>query len=100
MSSFRTLQTQADAIDSLLIGISAISFGPQLKLLWISSSSVGLSPLYTLFNLVSATEQLTLGLQGILIEPHSFLHVQPKAGLDDWLNVVQLTTVWICHLFL
>ncbi|WPB02614.1 uncharacterized protein RHO25_007250 [Cercospora beticola] len=84
----------------LFIGFSAISFGPQLTLLWISNSSAGLSPLCTLFNLVLATEQLTLGLQGILIEPHSFLHEQLKAGLDDWLNVVQLTTVWICHVFL
>ena len=85
---------------SILILLSAWSFVPQLRLLWLRRESIGLSLAYLLFTTVSATEQLTLGLHLILVEPESFLHHQPRPNVNDWLNVVQFLVVWIEHIFL
>ncbi|USW53452.1 hypothetical protein Slin15195_G067710 [Septoria linicola] len=88
----------AKTLAVVLIVASSWSFVPQLQLLWSSRSTDRLSNVYVLVNLISATQQLTIGLHGILVEPESFMHHQPKANFDDWLNVVQFVVVWIGHL--
>lgn len=61
----------------------------------------GISLGYLLLNLISATEQFTIGF---------FILVNHKGGTDlfvetpvttgDWLNLTQLTLIWVLHLLL
>ncbi|KAF0320358.1 hypothetical protein GQ607_012454 [Colletotrichum asianum] len=63
----------------------------------------GLSLYYVLFNLISATEQLTLG---FLLNINDTGRLRGDAFVNDpataghWLNFVQLVVVWLCSLVL
>jgi len=57
---------------------------------------------YLLFNLIVATEQVTLGLHLIVID---YVDVMPgivhnPRALGDWLNLSQLVVVWLGHMLL
>ncbi|KAL3298595.1 ATP synthase F0 [Colletotrichum asianum] len=63
----------------------------------------GLSLYYVLFNIISATEQLTLGFflnvnDTGRLRGDAFVNDPATAG--DWLNFVQLVIVWLCSLVL
>jgi hypothetical protein len=62
--------------------------------------STGISLIYVLLNLISATEQFTLGAFFIIHsdETDIFVHREPITG--DWLNMGQLTIVWLMSLIL
>ncbi|PWY72769.1 hypothetical protein BO83DRAFT_408483 [Aspergillus eucalypticola CBS 122712] len=79
-----------------LMGLSIFSFLPQLRLLWATKNSSGLSINYVLINLICATEQFLL----VLLynntpdaEPNMF--VENPGSLGDWMNLIQITVVWI-----
>ncbi|GKZ85693.1 hypothetical protein AnigIFM56816_011664 [Aspergillus niger] len=80
----------------LLLGLSIISFLPQLQLLWTTKNSSGLSLRYLLFNLICATEQFLLAFlynNNPEAEPNMF--VENPGSLGDWLNLIQITVIWI-----
>jgi uncharacterized protein with PQ loop repeat len=80
---------------SILLILSFLSFLPQLHLLWSKRDSSGISPYYILFNLLSATSQLTISFYGVVnaIEPSDvFVHNPVDAG--DWLNLIHFAVVW------
>lgn len=82
--------------NSLLLGLSIISFLPQLQLLWTTKNSSGLSLCYLLFNLICATEQFLLAFlynNNPEAEPNMF--VESPGSLGDWLNLIQITVIWI-----
>jgi uncharacterized protein with PQ loop repeat len=84
---------------SILTALTAISFVPQLRLLWVRRSSAGISPCYVLFNLISATELFTISFYFLVnhVEPADvFIHEPPAVG--DWLNLAQLALVWVLWL--
>lgn len=85
----------------ILILLSGASYLPQLHRIWVHGNCQGISLSYLLLNLISATEQFTIGF---------FILVNHKGGTDlfvetpittgDWLNLAQLTLVWALHLLL
>ncbi|KAK1673565.1 hypothetical protein BDP55DRAFT_219476 [Colletotrichum godetiae] len=88
----------------VLLGIlSFTSFTPQYHRLREQGHCNGLSPYYVLFDLLCATEQLTIGLflnvnnAGVL-RPDAFVNTPVTAG--DWLNLGQLVVVWLCTFYL
>jgi hypothetical protein len=86
---------------SILLFLSLGSFIPQYRRIVLKGNGNGISLYYILFNLVSATEQFTLGLH-IVVDNRmvfdSVISTPPTAG--DWLNFAQFTVVWLCHLAL
>ncbi|KAI3546531.1 hypothetical protein CSPX01_04186 [Colletotrichum filicis] len=83
--------------------LSLISFTPQYHRLREQGHCNGLSLYYVLFNLLSATEQLTIGLflninNGASLRPDAFVNTPATAG--DWLNLSQLMIVWLCSIYL
>lgn len=84
--------------------LSGASFVPQLGRLYSRGDSSGISRYYVLFNLISATEQLTLALAfAVLVNTTNddggsdfFLH--NPLTLGDRLNIAQLATVWLLSL--
>lgn len=81
--------------------LSAVSFAPQLGRLYSRGDSSGISRYYVLFNLISATEQLTLALALVVNTDDGggsdfFLH-RPLT-LGDRLNIAQLAAVWLLSL--
>lgn len=81
--------------------LSFLSFLPQLQHIWLRKDCSGISLYYVLFNLISATEQFTLTF---------FIQVNDTEGADffvgrpsnagDWLNLCQVTVVWVLFLAL
>jgi uncharacterized protein with PQ loop repeat len=79
--------------------ISALSFLPQLRLLWLRRDVSGISLYYVLFNTIVATELFTLSFfltVNNIDKPGVFVHYPPNAG--DRLNLAQLTAVWLLWL--
>jgi hypothetical protein len=58
----------------------------------------GISLAYLLCNLISATEQFTLGFTLIIFDTNAVATGPRSAG--DWLNLCQFTLVWVLLLFL
>jgi len=86
---------------SILLMLSFLSFFPQLSLVFLRKDSPGISTYYTLFNLICATEQFTLGFFLVvnnINSPDVFVHDPVNTG--DWLNLAQLIVVWIPWLIL
>ncbi|GLA14607.1 hypothetical protein AnigIFM62618_001044 [Aspergillus niger] len=80
----------------LLLGLSIISFLPQLQLLWTTKNSSGLSLRYLLFNLICATEQFLLAfLYNNTPDAEPNMFVESPGSLGDWLNLIQITVIWI-----
>ncbi|EIT77531.1 hypothetical protein AO1008_02849 [Aspergillus oryzae 100-8] len=78
----------------LLLILSIFSFLPQLRRLHQNGDSTGVSLIYLLCNVISATEQLTISFSYIFIAQSSdfFIHNPPNVG--DWLNLLQLAVTW------
>ncbi|KAF4893014.1 hypothetical protein CGCF415_v012840 [Colletotrichum fructicola] len=79
------------------------SYLPQYHRILEQGHCDGLSLYYVLFNLISATEQLTLGFflnvnDTGRLRGDAFVNDPATAG--DWLNFVQLVVVWLCSLVL
>ncbi|KAI8182797.1 hypothetical protein K4K52_006965 [Colletotrichum sp. SAR 10_76] len=70
------------------------SFLPQLQRLWSRRDSSGVSLYYVLFNLLVATELLTIDLTLLTGVEDSDVFVQQPASLGDWLNLAQFAIVW------
>ncbi|OHF03004.1 ATP synthase F0 [Colletotrichum orchidophilum] len=83
--------------------LSVVSYLPQCHRLREQGHCDGLSLYYVLFNLLSATEQVTIGFflnvnnDGSL-RPDVFVNTPATAG--DWFNLGQLVVVWLCSLYL
>ncbi|EXF83850.1 hypothetical protein CFIO01_03873 [Colletotrichum fioriniae PJ7] len=83
--------------------LGLVSFIPQYHRLREQGHCNGLSLYYVFFNLLSATEQLTIGLflnvnNGAALRPDAFVNTPATAG--DWLNLGQLVVVCLCSLYL
>ncbi|PYH39132.1 uncharacterized protein BO87DRAFT_297743 [Aspergillus neoniger CBS 115656] len=78
----------------LLLGLSIYSYIPQLQLLWTTKNSSSLSLCYLLFNLICATEQFLLAFICIS-NPDPNVFVEDRGSLRDWLNLIQITVVWL-----
>lgn len=81
--------------------LSFISFLPHFLRIFKNKDSKGVSLYYVLFNLLSATEQFTLGFFYALdpIEEPDFFVDSPRTA-GDWLNFAQLSVVWIMSVLL
>lgn len=66
----------------ILIILTIWSFIPQISLTVSNKSCEGLSLVHVLFNAISATEHLALGLHLIILEPESLLHHEPSFAND------------------
>ncbi|KAF9888963.1 hypothetical protein FE257_008133 [Aspergillus nanangensis] len=94
-------QSIPDWLRIILSLLSGASYLPQLHRIWLHGNCQGISLGYLLLNLISATEQFTIGF---------FLLVNNTGGSDffnetplttgDWLNLAQLTLVWVLQLLL
>lgn len=85
----------------ILFIASFLSFYPQLQCIWVKKDSSGISLYYILYNLISATEQFTLGFFYVVnLSKDSDLFVNNPRNIGDWLNLVQLTVVWLMSLLL
>ncbi|KAJ9299780.1 hypothetical protein DTO271G3_2664 [Paecilomyces variotii] len=88
----------------ILLFLTIASFIPQLHRIQTKKTSTGLSLFYILFNLLSTTEQFTLGFfitvnaRGESRDLHFFAH-NPRT-LGDWLNLAQLSVDWVMFLLL
>lgn len=83
----------------ILLIISVLSFLPQLCLLWARKEASGISLYYVLYNLISATEQLTISftlLVNMTDGADAFVHRPRSTG--DWLNLSQIIVVWLSFL--
>ncbi|KFZ18427.1 hypothetical protein V502_04103 [Pseudogymnoascus sp. VKM F-4520 (FW-2644)] len=81
--------------------LSFLSFIPQLRLTWAKKDSSDVSLNYILLILISATEQFNIGF--FFVASHSFdsdIFVHDPRNTGDWLNLAQLTVVWIMSLVL
>ena len=81
-------------LPSLLILASAMSFGTQLHRTMSKKYSTGISTLYVLFNLISATEQFALTFFFVVnyVEDSDFFVHHPR-NAGDWINLAQMTVV-------
>ncbi|KAH8897577.1 hypothetical protein GQ53DRAFT_817870 [Thozetella sp. PMI_491] len=79
--------------------LSLLSFLPELLHIKTKKDSTGVSLYYVLWNLVSVTEQFALGFLSIVndIDAPTFFAGFPRT-LGDWLNLWQLTLVWLVFL--
>ncbi|KAH6873477.1 hypothetical protein B0T10DRAFT_235283, partial [Thelonectria olida] len=74
---------------------------PQLRRVLAKGDSSNISLYYLLFNLISATEQFSLGFFYIVSHyDDSRIFVSTPRNVGDWLNLTQLTMVWIMFLAL
>ncbi|KAH7327194.1 hypothetical protein BKA65DRAFT_510134 [Rhexocercosporidium sp. MPI-PUGE-AT-0058] len=81
--------------------LSLLSFIPQIHRIIIKNTSVDISLTYILLNTISTTEQFALGFYYIASHNHdSDFFVSDPRNLGDWLNLVQLTIVWVMSLIL
>lgn len=85
---------------SVLSILSVLSFTPQLRRIFTSKDSTGISHYYVLFNLVSATEQFMFGLIYIVESNQPGNFIDEPRSLGDWLNLVQFAVVWLMFLLL
>ncbi|KAF2106050.1 hypothetical protein BDV96DRAFT_339262 [Lophiotrema nucula] len=91
----------AAAIQIALIVLSAASFWPQYCRILTLQQSVGISPYYVLLNLISATEQLALGLYlAMSHEVDDDGMVRFPLPWGRWLNLAHFAVVCICQLVL
>ncbi|KAL2807694.1 hypothetical protein BJX63DRAFT_411386 [Aspergillus granulosus] len=71
--------------------LTIASFIPQFHLIWSRKSANGISLLYVLYNLISATEQFALNFGFVVLAEAAddavFVHNPPTVG--DWLNFAQ-----------
>lgn len=84
-----------NTFSSALCVLSAVSFVPQLLRIAVRRDSSGVALFYVLFNLINATQQLTIG--GIYIgfaEERPFFAWSWPQSATDWINVVQLLVFW------
>ncbi|KAJ5657872.1 uncharacterized protein N7484_001521 [Penicillium longicatenatum] len=94
-------QTIPDWLRIILILLSGASYLPQLHRIWVRGNGQGISLGYLLLNLISATEQFTIGF--FLLVNHeggTDIFIQTPKTTGDWLNLAQLTVVWVLHLLL
>ncbi len=81
-----------------------LSFVPQLRLLFLRRDSSGLSLYYVLFNLIVSTELFTMAFFWVVNanvpDPRSGSEVFARrpANTGDWINLAQLTAVWVLWL--
>ncbi|KAL4883163.1 hypothetical protein BJY04DRAFT_216461 [Aspergillus karnatakaensis] len=95
-----------DPIRVLLTICAALSFFPQIQQIRSQRSSAGIAIFYLLFNLISATEHFAIFFFVLVNLDHShgtksldhLINSPPTAG--DWLNLCQVTVVWIMFLIL
>ncbi|KAF9880081.1 hypothetical protein CkaCkLH20_02035 [Colletotrichum karsti] len=86
-----------------LTAVTVVSYLPQYHRILEQGDSEGLSLYYVLFNLISATEQLTVGFflnVNNTGSPREDVFVNNPATAGDWFNLAQLAIVWICSLVL
>ncbi|GKT78474.1 hypothetical protein ColTof4_10897 [Colletotrichum tofieldiae] len=83
--------------------LTVTSYLPQYHRLREQGHCDGLSLFYVLFNLISATEQFTIGLFLNVNDngfPRPDVFVNNPATVGDWLNFGQLALVWLCSLLM
>lgn len=79
--------------------LSALSFLPQVSLLWVRRDSSGINLYYVLFNTIVATELFTVSFfltVNHIEAPDIFVHHPATVG--DKLNLAQLTVSWLLWL--
>ncbi|CAM1501515.1 Fc.00g034990.m01.CDS01 [Cosmosporella sp. VM-42] len=85
----------------ILLVLSFLSYLPQLRRILAKRDSSNISLYYILFNLIVATEQFTLGYVYIVSHHHDLrVFVCTPRNVGDWLNLTQLTIVWLMSLAL
>lgn len=97
--SYYLCEATTNGITSILCFLTFLSFLPQLRRILAKKDSTGISLYYLLYNLISATEQFTLGFYFVISDSLSrevFVHYPVNTG--DWLNMAQLTVVWLMSL--
>lgn len=80
--------------------LSGASFLPQMHRIWVHGNSHGISLGYLLINLISATEQFTVGFYYVSMPTKNEIFVGSPLRTGDWLNLAQLALVWVLHLLL
>ncbi|KAL4925093.1 PQ-loop repeat-containing protein [Aspergillus undulatus] len=84
------------SIQSILLALTFISFTPQLRLLWARQNCSGISLIYVLINLISATEHFTINFVFLVIPGHKGdVFINDPISVEDWLNLCQNMLVWI-----
>ncbi|KAE8416195.1 hypothetical protein BDV36DRAFT_284718 [Aspergillus pseudocaelatus] len=78
----------------LLLIFSIFSFGPQLRRLHQNADSTGVSLAYLLYNIIGATEQLTISFSYLFIAQGSEFFIHNPLNIGDWLNFLQLAVTW------
>jgi hypothetical protein len=77
---------------------STASFIPQIRNLREQRHGRRISLTYVLFNLILATQQLTVYLLYFILREAGYdgiAHEAPTFG--DWLDLIQFGIVWLCH---
>ncbi|KAL2870899.1 uncharacterized protein BJX67DRAFT_210239 [Aspergillus lucknowensis] len=90
-----------DWLRSTLVTVSVASFLPQLQRITSRRSCAGLSRIFVLSNLISATEQFTIFFYALVNTETENVFVKtspPSTG--DWLNFSQTAAVWLLFLAL
>jgi uncharacterized protein with PQ loop repeat len=86
---------------SVLVILSSLSFLPQLQRIWQRKDCSGISLYYILFNLIPATEQFILTFFILVNAPKDTPLLDGKPpNKGDWLNLWQVTAVWLLFLVL
>ncbi|KAG4435770.1 hypothetical protein IFR05_008744 [Cadophora sp. M221] len=86
---------------TILSIFSLLSFLPQIQHIINKKSSIDISLNYILLITISSTEQFALGFYYIASHNHdSDFFVSDPRNLGDWLNLLQLTVVWVMCLLL
>jgi hypothetical protein len=81
--------------------VSFLSFLPQLHRIWLGKDCSGISPYYVLLNLLSATEQFTIMFFNLVNRSNDTARNNGRLyDTGDWLNLGQVTVVWILFLAL
>jgi hypothetical protein len=86
----------------VLLVLTSLSFFDQYQQMVQLGNNEGLSSRYLLLNLISATEQLALGLHTILVNGGGGNDgiVVPTPGLPNYLNLAQFALFWFWQLLL
>lgn len=82
------------ALPSVLLIFTFASFLPQIRQLWLRRDSSGISLYYVLFNLMVATQILTIDLAVLMGVEESDVFVTKPISAGDWLNLAQFGVVW------
>ncbi|KAF6815487.1 hypothetical protein CPLU01_14136 [Colletotrichum plurivorum] len=78
----------------VLLIFTFASFLPQIRQLWTRRDSSGISLYYVLFNLMVATQILTIDLTVLMGVEESDVFVTKPISAGDWLNLAQFGAVW------